>query len=218
MENLLKTSKENIINCQNSFKNSFKLNDIDILLFLYIFKEFYFNYPNSFIDSQSTSIIDNIFKTKENKELKNQRKLNSYLNHFKGDQLFVTIPLFFQNHWSLAILIKKFNIILHFDSIQGYHKNSINQLVIYLLELGVEIKQLIFIKTPIQKGSWECGYYLLMFNYLFLLVYHERNDDAENENDFIERIEDKLTQYQQINGFKETLLKTLDVILIYNFY
>lgn len=217
MENLLKTTKENIINCQNSLKKSLKLNDIDILLFLYIFKEFYFNYPNTFIDSQSTSIIVNIFTIKENKELKYQRRLNSYLNHFKGDELFVTIPLFFQNHWSLAIFIKKFNIILHFDSIKDYHKNFINQILTYLLELGIEIKQLIFIKTPIQKGSWECGYYLLMFNYLFLLVYHEKNDDY-NENDFIKRIEDKLTQYQQIIGFKETLLKTLDIILIYNYY
>ena len=214
MEDLLKTTKENIINCQNSLKNSLKLNDIDILLFLYIFKEFYFNYPNTFIDSQSTTIIVNIFTTKENKELKHQKKLNSYLNHFKGDELFVTIPLFYQSHWSLAIFIKKFNIILHFDSIKGYHTNFINQLVIYL---GFEIKQLIFIKTPIQKGSWECGYYLLMFNYLFLLVYHETDND-DNENDFIKRIEDKLTQYQQINGFKETLLKTLDIILIYNYY
>lgn len=217
MENLLKTTKENIINCQNSLKKSLKLNDIDILLFLYIFKEFYFNYPNTFIDSQSTSIIVNIFTIKENKELKYQRRLNSYLNHFKGDELFVTIPLFFQNHWSLAIFIKKFNIILHFDSIKDYHKNFINLILTYLLELGIEIKQLIFIKTPIQKGSWECGYYLLMFNYLFLLVYHEKNDDY-NENDFIKRIEDKLTQYQQIIGFKETLLKTLDIILIYNYY
>jgi len=210
-------TKENINDCKNIIKQSNKLTDNDILLFLTIFKEFYFTYPNQIIDPQFSNIIFRLFEKKEHKKDYNKKKIDTFLLNFNGDEIFVTIPLFYQSHWSLAIFIKQYKILIHFDSIENYHKNYLEKILCYLVKMKIDIDKLSYINTPFQEGSWQCGYYLLMFNYLFLRVYHERINNKEDEFEFIKRIQVKLEKYKNIINFKNTLEKTLDIILNYNF-
>lgn len=210
-------TKENIIDSKNRINQSNKLTDNDIFLFLTIFKEFYFTYPNKILDPQASNVIFNLFEKKEHKKDFNQKKINSFILNFTGEEFFVTIPLFHQYHWSLAIFIKQYKIIIHFDSIENYHKNYLEKILCYLVKMNINLKKLSYINSSQQKGSWQCGYYLLMFNYLFLRVYHERINNKENEFEFIERIQFKLEKYQNIINFKNTLEQTLDIILNYNY-
>ena len=144
-----------------------RLKDNDILMILNIFIKNLTKTDCNIIDSCFTSIIYNVL---DKNELYN-KNLKTFIDKFIECKEILVLPLFYKSHWSLAIFIKHLNILIYFDSIKNYHLTYIEKIGKYLKEkLFIESYQ---IETINQNGYWECGYYLLMFFYLFLTIYNE---------------------------------------------
>jgi len=158
-------------NCKDIIMNepptNRKLKDNDILILLNIFIQNLTKSDCDIIDSCFTSII---FSLLEKNEL-NNKNLKIFIDKFIECKEILVLPLFYHSHWSLAIFIKHLNVLIYFDSIKNYHYTFIKKICEYLKEkLFIESYQ---IETINQNGYWECGYYLLMFFYLFLTIYNE---------------------------------------------
>jgi hypothetical protein len=204
---MLHFSLDDLQNCKNRIINESttdrRLKDNDILMILNIFITNLTKTNCIIIDSCFTPIIFNLLEKNEY----DNRNLKIFIDNFKECKEILVLPLFYQNHWSLSIFIKHLNCLICFDSINNYHFSFIEKISEYLNEkLFIKTYQ---IETIIQKGYWECGYYLLMFFYLFLTIYdHHKTIDQKI---LLKLIEIKCL-YDKINidTFILSLIKIID--------
>lgn len=150
-----------------NISNSQQLTDSNILLTLTILKDYVFNeILHIIMDSQFVYNIINMDLT--NNDQSNIKKKALFKSYFETNDILI-IPLFYHNHWSLCIYIKNENTLLHFDSISKRHNTYIIKFIKRTKELNIHIKHYKKIPTINQDGIWECGYYILMYYYIFML-------------------------------------------------
>jgi len=86
----------------------------------------------------------------------------------------ILLPIYNSSHWSLLALIKD-NQWYHFDSLYGYHKTYISHIfnqfqyyqIIPMNSICLTTFKGIIVR---QKGSWECGYFVIMYALLLLNI------------------------------------------------
>jgi len=198
--NDLKNCKDIIL---DESPNIRRLKDNNILMLLNIFITNLTKSDCVIIDSCFTSIIFNLLYKNEY----NNRNLKIFIDNFIECKELLVLPLFYNLHWSLAIFIKSYNILIYFDSIKNYHFTFIEKISDYLKEnLFIKIYK---IETINQKGYWECGYYLLMFFYLFLTIYNEFK--SIDKKKLLNLIQIKCSYEKiDINTFIESLLQIIE--------
>lgn len=195
-----------INNCKLRIEKRLNLIENDILLLLTIFTNNIMldSYLNLIIDSQLTSIIYNIYIKNEYNNKNNNKKILYFKEYFNNE--IVTIPICFNYHWSIIIYIKELKLLFHIDSILNYHLKYFYKFIeIINCNLNIELNEIIILNSIKQKGTWECGYYLILFFYLFIKNY---NNDNKN---FLNQFKIDLLKEYDINLFINCLNQLLDL-------
>jgi hypothetical protein len=156
-----------------------------------------------------------------------QRLVSVFKDFFseKRGYKIIVIPLFNQYHWSLAIYIRIFGTIIHFDSIEGFHEDYFIKLkkilkyhkIVKLRNIfhGLEEKS---IKTNKQIGSWECGYFMLMYYYVFISYFEKYNCNIDDTSYllFIKNMTmtiNMICKQENIDSFVNALTKIININL-----
>ena len=129
--------------------------------------------------STSISLLDPGFVTLymgEGEGVTKQR--DTMMRYFSGDkQRVVTIiPVHHMDHWSLVIHVTLYNTFYYFDSMGEYHNEYIMCMMSKFVSDGIinnlATTRITTIVSECQSHSYECGQYLFMFVYAFLVQYN----------------------------------------------
>lgn len=183
----------------NDLSNRSKLTDINIMTIMTIMKKFNFKDKRHYIiDPLFTPII---FKIIENREYNTKKsQIEKFKSYFNNNDI-VVIPIYYSEHWSILIYVKKDDIIIHFDSSPIIHHDYIHKLMCHIKLINIHIKYKKKLPIITQRGPWECGYNIIMYYFLFMMNYGLK----DYINDIIEKI-----KISNIQLFIDTLQDLID--------
>lgn len=98
--------------------------------------------------------------------LKKKKNICFFINFFKYD--IVIIPLHNSFHWSIAIYLKKRNLLIYNDSIKDYHKEYFIEYINFLKNNKIIENFDTYHLNIYQNNTWECGYYVLIIFFYIL--------------------------------------------------
>lgn len=116
-------------------------------------------------------------------EEKKLNKMKSYFRHSsQTNYVFTLIPIYYNHHWSLLIYFNQVRLFYHFDSLKGYHSQYMTD---FLIKLGThhilkivkshkddtDYDKIIYPECINQEYGYECGYYIMMYAYSFIICY-----------------------------------------------
>jgi hypothetical protein len=191
----------------NDLSNRSKLTDINIIMIMSILKKFNFkNIRHSIIDSLFTPIIFKIIENREYNLKKSQ--IEKFKAYFNNNDI-VIIPIYYDDHWSLLIYIKKDNTIIHFDSAPISHHDYVHKLMCHIKLINIHIKHKKKLPIITQNGRWECGYNIIMYYVIFMTNYGLK----DYINDIIEKIKISNIQLfidtlQELMNYHHSIYKT----------
>lgn len=108
--------------------------------------------------------------------------------HRERDLQVVLMPLVLRSHWSLLVFIPSFRGYIHFDSIDGYHRSYVNELLLLLDDTKrYRVLPLHTNAHSQQDGDWECGFFLLMNAFVFIHMKSEVIQSEETLRLYLER-------------------------------
>lgn len=180
----LQFTKEQFNNCRYRLTNKIRLKDDDLLILLEIIIKIITKREDIFI-------IDPLVSEQILNYKSNEKTIKLFLNYFKNNNIaLIIIPLFNNNHWSLSLYNRMTKRLLHMDSIINYHHLFFNNLYDYLIKNNIKISEPLKYDSINQKEDWECGYFVILFFYIYLKNYINK--------DFNELYQ-PLLNYQNIN-------------------
>lgn len=116
--------------------------------------------------------------------------------YFRGDkqQPVTLIPVHHDDHWSLLIYVARYTTFYYLDSLSEYHREYVVKLMRKMMTDGVianiDSTRVTTITSECQENSYECGQYLFMFVYAFLVQYKQ----AQQQQD-VQSFADQLQVY-----------------------